>query len=361
MRITSIEIYRYSRLVLDEFPRPAYSDTQALGSFRREGLLVRIRSELGTVSFGEVAPLFGRSRETLEEATLAIQNVLPTLAGMTLPRSFREWTEPDEFEDLPSSCRYGIEQAIYGLSAKESSVSLSKWLREDARDHVPVNALLNGSPDVVLQQARDAQSGGYGVFKLKVGSNRIDQEAQLVADVRSTIGPKAELRLDANRAWDYDRAVQFLSEIENQDIAYIEEPLSNPELLNRMARNASVPIALDESIPEILEQGKRLEEFAFACTAILKPTVIGGMATTIDLANRFSSIGVEPVITSSFETEVGHAGLVSLAAVISGSGWAAGLDTLRYFDADLPSEPIREANKISLYQNPDLSGLARVV
>jgi len=283
------------------------------------------------------------------------------MAGLKLVPSFKEWTLPNLFEGLPSSAKFGIEQAIYSLSSAEFSIPLSKWLRQDSREHVVVNALLNGSHEEILAQARVGRRDGYEAFKLKVGTKRVEQGVKLVAEVRSTIGADAELRLDANRAWDFDTAVRFLSEMEDQNIAYIEEPLVNPAFLSRITRNSAVPIALDESIIEISEQDQSLEAYSYACAAILKPTLIGGMAATLDLAERFFRIGVEPVITSCFETEVGHAGLVSLSAAISGSGWAAGLDTLRFFDADLPPEPIRLANQISLYEAPELSQLTRVV
>ncbi|GMQ81913.1 MAG: o-succinylbenzoate synthase [Rhodothermia bacterium] len=361
MHIVSAEIFHYSKPVLSEFPAAGDSTEQAPEPLKREGLLIRIISGTGSESWGEVAPLPGRSRESLNEATSAVMKILPSLAGLKLAPSFEEWTVPNLLEGLPSSCIFGIEQAIYGLSSAECSVPLSEWLREDSRSHVAVNALLDGSNEEVLAQAREGRRDGYGAFKLKVGTRRVDQEAKLVAEVRSTIGADAELRLDANRAWDFDTAVHFLSEMEDQNIAYIEEPLANPAFLSRISQNSAVPIALDESIVEVFEQDQSLKEYSFACAAILKPTLIGGMAATLDLAERFYRVGVEPVITSCFETEVGHAGLVSLAAAISGSGWAAGLDTLRYFDSDLPPEPVRAANQISLYEAPEPSRLTRVV
>lgn len=327
----------------------------------RKGLLVRLTSGAGSESWGEVAPLPGRSRESLEEAGAAVAKILPSLVGLDLAPSFQGWTAPNVLKGLPSSCQFGFEQAIFSLAAADESVPLSKWFREDSRGQVPINALLAGSKEEVLAQARERRREGYEAFKLKIDTTPVDQGTKLIEEVRSAIGADAELRLDANRAWDFDTAVQFLSRVEDQNIAYVEEPLADPVLLKRLGQATTVPIALDESIVEILEQSCSLEEYAFARAAILKPTLIGGMAVTLDLAERFVSIGVEPVITSCFETEVGHAGLVSLAAAISGSGWASGLDTLRFFDPGLSPAPSRAAYHVSLCEAPEISRLARVV
>jgi O-succinylbenzoate synthase len=333
MRIVLAEAYRYRlKFQQDESgPEPPIPNATS----ERKGLLLRLAIENGLDAWGDIAPLPGRSQESLADAEVDLVDALSSLSGVQLPTNWSGLCDMNPSRQRCSSVSFGIEQAISGLSACTVGLPVSRWFNDRARKTVEVNALLSGGPDSAMAAARRRQAEGYRAFKLKVGSYEPWELRDLLKKLRQALGKRAELRLDANRAWSFDEAVRQLGDLGDIGISYVEEPLSDPANLEQLGKAISIPIALDETIGELAVDDVEFDRFAFASAAILKPTLIGGMIRTMDVATRFAKLNVEPVLTSTFESEIGLAGLASLAAALSGVGRAAGLDTARYFSNGL--------------------------
>jgi O-succinylbenzoate synthase len=93
-----------------------------------------------------------------------------------------------------------------------------------------------------------------------------------------------------------------------------------------------VPVALDESLAGM--EPETLEEHPYARAVVLKPTLLGGLSRTLRFAERASDLGMKPVISSAYETGIGTAALVALAAGV-GEEAPAGLDTYRALAGDV--------------------------
>lgn len=334
MRVESVELYRYAIPLL---VRPPLQ-----GARLRNGLLLRIVSGRDLSGWGEIAPLPGFSKETLSEAQALVLSEALNLVGREVPETYDDLSrEVDARRNRISSVAFGIELGLASLSAGMRGLSLAEWMAPSARTSVPVNALLYGSEEEVVKMARARLNCGFKTFKLKVGRSTIDKDLETVRRVRDAIGSQSVLRLDANRAWEYDDARRFAEAILPFDTAFIEEPLRDWAQLKKLHDETSIPVALDETVSELAVSGgspPTVEDFSFATAAILKPTLTGGLVETRRWADRFNAVGVEPVLSSSFESEIGLSGLVALAAAVSGSGWAAGLDTLRYLGGSVLEE-----------------------
>jgi O-succinylbenzoate synthase len=114
---------------------------------------------------------------------------------------------------------------------------------------------------------------------------------------------------------------------------YIEEPLADPEHLPSFAIGCGVPVALDESLVGM--EPEALEDYGYARAVVLKPTLLGGLSRTLRFADVASRLGMKPVTSSAYETGVGMAALISLAAGMGGEGIPAGLDTYRRLAEDV--------------------------
>jgi len=331
MRIQKAEAYRYELPFRSDHSVRTSVPSATVVQTRREGFLIRLCDENGMQAWGEVGPLPGRSPETLESLQSGLVERLTALVGTILPSDWDELRLSALSGNLPSSSCFGIEQAVVGLAAGQRACSPARWIRPSSRPFVRVNALLAGSDEDILHAAEERLREGYVAFKLKVGSDDIDGDARLVRRLRKLVGIETELRLDANRAWQFEDSLRFLGEIRNLQIAYIEEPLKDAKGLGELARRTNVPIAIDESISEMVDARLDPTAFSFAIAAVLKPSLVGGIMATMDLAQAFFECGVEPVITSLFESQVGLDGVAAVAAAVPGSGWASGLDTHRLF------------------------------
>lgn len=180
----------------------------------REGLI--LQSDTG---FGEIAPLPGFSRETLNEALAETLSVLRTGKEPTLP-----------------SVQFGFACAQTPLRSI----------------HLPLCAL--------------EPRPGFQTLKLKLGHLPLNEA---IALAKQHLSPS--LRLDCNRAWTLDQALHFASHFKPTDFAYLEEPLRNPQDLIVFSQLTHFPLALDESIHCDWASIPTLKAI------VVKPTIVGSI------------------------------------------------------------------------------------
>ena len=348
MKLARFDLYRYSL----PFSRPL--PLGGITLFQREGILLRLSGDDGSEGWGETAPLPGFSVESQSEAASQLRR----LAGSMVGREVKEdWVDPygefgRELDRVAPSVRFGFELAVWNLYAPSSGRTLPEVVTPFPRAVVPVNGLLAGSPAEVLVEVRRKSDAGYRSIKLKIGTRTVAEDVALVRALGEGLGEDISLRLDANRLWDYEEAAEFVRGTAGVRFEYVEEPLADPERLPDFVGEFGVPVALDESLvgmePEKLE--------AFAVAFVLKPTLLGGISRTLRAAGRAHRLGVTPVISSAYESGVGTAALVALAAGIGDRPVAAGLDTYRMMVEDVLETPLNlPAPSVGVRETEDAS------
>jgi o-succinylbenzoate synthase len=334
MKLAGFDLYRFSLPLRGPL---VLRDTTL---HRREGLLLRLSGDDGSDGWGESAPLPGFSEESQDQAIVQLRRLAGSLIGRELAD---DWTDRNgafgrELErTAPApSVRFGLELAVWNMWATSSGKSLPELFAGQPRARVPVNGLLAGSWDEVLEEAQRMKNAGYEAVKLKVGARTVAEDARLVRKLVGEPGNTISLRLDTNRAWDYEQAAEFLHGAPRFE--YLEEPLADPALLPQLVREFGVPVALDESLvgldPEVLE------EHRYARAVVLKPTLLGGISNTLRMAERALRLGITTVVSSAYESGVGTAALVALAAGIGERPVPAGLDTYRALSDDVLDTPL---------------------
>jgi O-succinylbenzoate synthase len=206
------------------------------------------------------------------------------------------------------------------------------------RHRVPVNA-------TVPAVAPDAVAGVLDRFpgcltaKVKVaepGQSPRDDEARLEA-VRSLLGEVGRIRVDANGAWDVDRAARLLPAYDRAagGLEYAEQPCATVEELAALRRKVHIPIAADESVRRAGDP-LRVARLEAADVAVLKVQPLGGVRACLRIAE---TIGLPVVVSSALETSVGIAAGVALAAALPELPYACGLATAGLLARDVVTEP----------------------
>ncbi|MDK8240609.1 o-succinylbenzoate synthase [Corynebacterium coyleae] len=217
-------------------------------------------------------------------------------------------------EESAAWLRAGLEAAFTGLP--------------EAHGTVEVNGTIPAVEDVEPVLARYP---GVNTFKIKVAepSQSLDDDIRRVAAVRH-LRPDARLRVDANRGWTVDQAVEAADKL--GELEYIEQPCATVEELAEVRRRVSTPIAADESIRRAADP-YRVAELNAADVAVCKAAPLGGVANLVTIAR---DLHLDVTVASALDTAVGmDAGLI--AAKLTGSR-AAGLATQRLFMEDV-AEP----------------------
>jgi len=336
MKLAAFDLYRY------RLPFTAPLKLKSATLHHREGLLLRLAGDDGSEGWGETAPLPGFSEEGLDGAAARLRGLAESMVGR---EATDDWIDPeggfsrelDRLDPTPS-VRFGFELALWNLYAASTGRTLPELVAPRPRATVPVNGLLSGPPGEVLGEARRMREAGYGTVKLKVGGRAVEEDVGLVRALGEELGDAVSLRLDANRAWGFEGAAEFVRGAAGVCLEYVEEPLADPARLPELVLEFGVPVALDESLVGI--EPEALEEHRYAQAVVLKPTLLGGVSRTLRLAERALRLGMTPVVSSAYESGVGTAALVGLAAGIGDLAVPAGLDTYRRLAADVLVSPL---------------------
>jgi L-alanine-DL-glutamate epimerase-like enolase superfamily enzyme len=184
-----------------------------------------------------------------------------------------------------------------------------------------VNALISRA-DRALEAVEAGLKRGIRCFKIKIGADFAAELAALTR-VRARYGSAVALRLDANRAWGAEEAVENLSRIVPLAPEYVEEPAA--DIVELAALGASpVPLALDESLAGA-GRGQIEDWLARGVVAalVLKPMLLGGVTRCLELAALARAHGAAAVVSHLMDGPIALAACGHLALV---TGATCGLD-----------------------------------
>ena len=252
----------------------------------RSGVYINIENETGEKSTGDIAPLPGWSQETLDDALEEIAHKHSEISEI----NWRYETCLQELAKLQllPSVSFGLESALLALLDPLPSHT------------VPVSALLMGTPEEILQEACLRHNEGYTSAKLKVGNLTFDEAQHVIYKLKDQF----HLRIDVNRAWSTEDALEFFAKFPLDSFDYVEEPFQNPHDLKRFLH----PLAIDESYSLV-----GLDSLPTLKAVIYKPTIRGGIVGCLALHEWTKKRGINLVLSSSFESVLGLAQISSMA------------------------------------------------
>ena len=103
---------------------------------------------------------------------------------------------------------------------------------------------LGYSDEKIQRLVREAISGGWTDFKMKVGRNLAD-DIRRATVIRAEIGWDRTLMMDANQVWDVGQACEWMKELARFQPLWIEEPTSPDDILGHAAiARAVAPIGV---------------------------------------------------------------------------------------------------------------------
>lgn len=261
---------------------------------------------------GEIAPLPGFSRESLAAAGTVARD---WLARWTLGKA-----SEDELAAAPPSVGFGISCALAELD-----------------DTLPAQAdfrsvpLCTGDPDEAL--AHLAGLPGEKVAKLKVRMYEAVRDSLTVNMLLSAL-PDLRLRLDANRRWTRERALQFARYLAPDCLSridFLEEPCASTADSLAFAAQTGIPIAWDESARE---PGFTLRADPGVAALVVKPGLTGTLAHCRQTLDHARQLGLTTVISSGVESSLALTQLSRLAHWLT-PAVTPGLDTLSLMQAQL--------------------------
>ena len=342
--IRSVELLRV-RLPLTQPFRTA-SGTTAV----KEALLVRVVTP-DSVGWGECAAQLTASYmpETIDTARVALRDELvPRLfagSGLTAVRGHH-------------AAKAALTGAVLDAQLRAEGRSLAAHLGGTAT-HVDAGVAVGMQPDraTLLEVIGGYAAEGYRSMKLKIGRGH---DVELVAAVRSEVGPSVMLQVDANGSYAPADA-DHLAELDAFDLACIEQPLAPDALLDhaRLAARLRTPIGLDETITSASVARDAIE--LGACRVVsIKVGLVGGLDEANRALETCRAAGVDARAGGMLETGIGRAALVALAS-LPGFTVAGDLSaSSRYFADDITEPFVLDNGKIAVPTGPGLGVTPRL-
>lgn len=247
-----------------------------------------------------------------------------------------------------------VEMALLDAELRLCGRSLASYLGA-VKAVVPagVSVGVMGSLPALMEAVEGYLEEGYVRVKLKI---RPGWDVAPVRAVRER-WPELMMQVDGNGAYSLSSPldVETLRELDAFGLLFIEQPLDEDDLEGHAAltRVVRTPICLDESITSARAAACAIA--AGACSVInLKPGRVGGYLEAVRVHDLCLAAGVGLWCGGMFETGLGRAANVALAALpgfslpgdISGSG--------RYFVRDITAPFVLERGGLAVPSGPGL-------
>lgn len=292
-------------------------------------LFVRATLDDGCLGYGEGVPREYVTGETISGALAALTNRLaPRLLGLRastpdhVPELVLSAAEPHSGEQA-AWC--ALELAILDAYGHHFGCSVSRWLGDQRADRVRYDAIVPFSGKrLVPLLGLAVRALGFRNAKLKVGHD-IEADLEKLRLLRRTLGPRADLRVDANCAWTADQALAAMMRLRSVGISSVEQPLAARDLngLKRLTRELPESVIADESLCS-LQDARDLVEFQ-ACDAFnIRVSKCGGLLNSMAIARIAQANGLACIVGA----QVGESGILSAA----GRHLAAALGRVRYVE-----------------------------
>lgn len=295
---------------------------------QREGALVQLIGDDGSMGQGEASPLPSYSPDSLSECHDALISYpwqeIDAFLEQPSPGSLTRALEPIPAQ-LPAA-RFAVESALLDvLSERCEPWELLGLTAPSAPGPVPRSQLLSsGTVEGRVAEGAAALRSGAEVLKVKLGLAVFDDELAGLRALRAELGDDFGLRLDANQAWTVEQAVERLAALSSLRVELVEEAVPWRSLAE--LGGSPVPLGLDESLQdaEVMDALPALAADRLVSAVVLKPTVLGGLLGCLAIASAAQDLGLGVAVSHCFEGPVAYASTVRLARLLP-EPWPCGL------------------------------------
>ena len=319
-----------------------------------DSVVVRCRLVDGTEGWGEGLPREYVTGETINSAfeLLRATSLAQQLAAdLESPESAIDVCErfqltrpqADTRNCFGNSVRCAVELSILDAVCRASEVPLSAITSvfgpaagiRKKQDKVQYSAVITSSSPV-KQRIKSflIRLHGFHQTKVKVGIEGVDDEVSL-RRIRGLVGPKMDLRIDANEAWTCENLESKFGPLEKFSITSIEQPVHHNEVagLAKLRPNIAAPIMLDESLCSV-DDGQRAIESGTCDLFNIRISKCGGFLNSVKIAALAHQAG----LGYQLGCQVGETGILSAA----GRHFATSVGEIRYLEGSYDSFLVKE-------------------
>ncbi len=317
-----------------------------------DNVLVRCVLDDGTIGYGEGVPREYVTGETIESALALLRS--SDLGGQlgsaetfdqAVSLAERLSLAPIPGDDRAcqgNGARCAVELALLDAFGKHFHESLASVTRLVAPDLYAPRRRVRYSGAITSAQGMKARWAawkmwiyGFRQLKVKVGIEGQD-DLDRVGAIRRRVGPRMDLRVDANEAWTSGFAFQRILELKPFNITSVEQPLphAQADALAELRRQVGVPIMLDESLCGMVDAERAVAK-SMCDLFNIRLSKCGGFIPSLRLAQFAKRHG----LGYQLGCQVGETAILSAA----GRQFASSVADIRYLEGSYDRHLVKEA------------------
>lgn len=294
------------------------------------------------LGIGEAALFPGHSKEFPADVRVKL---------MELCEHTSDWEQrlATDLVEVPS-VRFAVEQCLKDLQAGGTKTLFPSDFTL-GKASIPINGLVwMGDKATMKRRIREQIEAGNSTVKMKIGALGLDDELELLQSVRKDYSAEdLTLRVDANGAFSFAEAPAVLDRLASLRIHSIEQPIA-PGLYEAMAElcaNSPVPIALDEDLIGLNRSDLKCDllDTVKPNFIVIKPSLVGGWASTAEWIELAKARGIKWWITSALESSIGLNAIAQFTATLDVS-IPQGLGTGKVYSNNIPSPLLSEKGQL---------------
>lgn len=318
-----------------------------------DNLVVRTELKDGTCGWGEGVP---REYVTGETAEGALEQFAATDWAPQLSAAFASWAEAAaicdgltlaETAENPRGCHGNSLRCAVELSLLDACGKVSGEPLRNVVDHLPECGLVREFSDSVRysttidaehsrklwRSALKMRAYGFRHCKVKVGA---ETDALRLATVRKWIGPRVDLRVDANEAWQAENLVSHVQSLLPAGISCVEQPVPHDQLasLGELKNELGVEVMLDESLTS-MHDAEQAVQLAACDLFNIRLSKCGGLLNSL----RLAAFAKRHDVGYQLGCHPGETSLLSAA----GRHFATAVGGIRYLEGSYDRHVLRES------------------
>lgn len=292
---------------------------------RADNVFLRLVPDRGAPGYGCAAPDAAITGETAADVLAALNEIEPQLAGADPLARNRVLSRLKRSLRGRPSARAALDMALHDLLGKAAGQPLWRLLG-GYRAHMRTSVTIGILPEAeTVERARARVAEGFRCLKLK-GGRDAGEDAERVRAVRAAVGPRVELRFDANQGYTVEQAVAFVEGTRAARVELLEQPTPSgePALLGRVSRAVAIPVMADESLLS-LRDAFRLARRDLVDMVNVKLMKVGGLTDALATDSVARAAGLEVMVGCMDE---------SALAIAAGLAFALARPNVAYADLD---------------------------
>ena len=290
----------------------------------------------GKQGIGECGLLKGLSIDDVPEYEAILEELCNQLNNNTLDSTL--------IKNFPS-LQMGLEMAQESLQA-DSPFLLYPSDFTKSISPIPINGLVwMGEFDFMQAQIEEKLTQGFHCVKLKIGALDFSKELLLLEQIRKHFtAQQIEIRVDANGAFSPESALDKLISLAQLELHSIEQPIAagQHEQMRVLCEQSPLAIALDEELIGVSSvQKEALLDKIRPQYIILKPSLLGGFAASLEWIRLAEARQIGWWVTSALESNIGLNAIAQWTATLT-TDRPQGLGTGGLYTNNIPSPLVVE-------------------